>query len=117
MTRTQHGGCMGERFCMPFDAGYISYCIMVALGVSCGMEGCYMERPEMRLRFAEVKPWCMMMLSDQTTLICHTLRGQAAQKPLGIGTKLFNKATALRSVESFRDNTAQVRRPCAVARL
>ena len=72
---------------------------MVALRVSCGMEGCYMERPEMRLRFVEVKPWCMMMLSDQTTLICHTLRGQAAQKPLGIGTKLFNKATALRELQ------------------
>ena len=32
-------GMSGERYMMPFDAGYISYVMITVLGVACGMEG------------------------------------------------------------------------------
>ena len=82
---------------MPFDAGYISYVIMVTLGVACGqpprlqtaidaseccsadvlvgagLEGAYLERSEMRLKLSEIKPAIIMNLSDLITDICSAL--------------------------------------------
>jgi len=112
MTRKQFGGFTGERYVLPFDAGYISYIIMIVLGVSCGMEACFLEVGEMkannRQRLGELKPCCMMMLSDMATALCHNVRRTVAQKPFGVGTKLMNKATSTRSVESFQQNAAQL---------
>jgi|EP01046_Picozoa_sp_COSAG06_P025965 long-chain acyl-CoA synthetase len=112
LIRTQFGGFAGERFVMPFDAGYISYIIMIVIGVASGMEGNFLELAEMRAntrqRVGELKPCCMMMLSDMATALCHNVRATVAQKPLGIGTKMMNKATAVRATESFNDNAAEV---------
>lgn len=112
LIRTQFGGFSGERFVMPFDAGYVSYIIMIVLGIASGMEGCFMEVAELRAndrqRVGELKPCCMMMLSDMATGLCHRIIGKAAQKPLGIGTTMMNKAIASRKVDSFQDNAAEL---------
>ena len=39
-------GMSGERYVMPFDAGYISYIMITMLGVACGLEG--VRRPAIR---------------------------------------------------------------------
>lgn len=93
---------------LPFDAGYVSYVIMLVMGIATGMEGCFMEVAEMRANTYEavgnLQPCVMMMLSDMATGLCHKVRDAAAQKPLG--STLMSKAVAMRSVESFQGNTA-----------
>eukprot|EP01051_Picozoa_sp_SAG22_P012067 SAG22_NODE_1223_length_5120_cov_7.942442_2_plen_369_part_00 len=76
-------GLSGERYMLPFDAGYISYIMLITLGVAGGLEGTYMERPELRLRFGELQPAFMMMLADQCTERCHGAKAKMAAKPLG----------------------------------
>ena len=124
MIRKQHTdpsnnfkGFVSERYVMPFDAGYISYILMLVLGVATGMEACYLEVQEMRgnqyQSVGRLSPCCMMMLSDMATALCHKVQGKAKLKPLGIGTKAMKKATSFRSVESFAGQNTAVLPPNA----
>ena len=69
----------------------------------------------MRLRFGELKPAFLMMLADQCTELCHAVKAKMAEKPLGIGTKLMNKATKARLAGVFGTGTNSVEYDTAFA--
>ena len=60
----------------------------------------------MRLRFRDLQPAFLMMLADQCTELCHAAKAKMAKAPLGIGTKLFNKASTARQARVFAGTNA-----------
>jgi long-chain acyl-CoA synthetase len=89
-------------------AGYISYCILIVIGVATGLEGNFMEQFELKKRLPEIKPICLMMLSDQAIALCQMLRDTLDEVLAGFGTWAANKASTKRSVESFSGGTAEL---------